>query len=246
MFRIMLALLIGGCVLAFFGIQEYRVSMGTSAEPELVDLHALETGAEISNNHVKVGEHVAVFGACVYEYEESSLGGMNDSSKVTHLYYPIISDEHDFFQAINRLAEKYGDPFDAPDAEWPDIDEFAVLVKTKRFSTIGSIPDGLQDEGEVQGLVVNRISSLDSEEKQLVNQSFPRLDLNKVLILEQDRHPASLAKSLGMIAGGMVMVLISIGSFFIGRGGGQPPATAQQFGAPDGPPPTAQRFGPPE
>ena len=98
----------------------------------------------------------------------------------------------------------------------------------------------------MQGLVVNRISSLDSEEKQLVNQSFPRLDLNKVLILEQDRHPASLAKSLGMIAGGMVMVLISIGSFFIGRGGGQPPATAQQFGAPDGPPPTAQRFGPPE
>lgn len=242
----MLALLIGGCVLAFFGVQEYRVSMGTSAEPEMLNLHELETGSEISNNHVKVGAHVAVFGACVYEYEESSFGGMDDNSKVTHLYYPIISDEHEFFAAIDRLAEKYGDPFNAPDSEWPDIDDFAVLVKTKRFPTIGSIPDGLQDEGEVQGLVVNRISSLDAEEKGLVQQSFPRLDLNKVLILEQDRHPASLAKSLGMIAGGALMVLIAIGSFFVGRGGGGPPATAQQFGAPGGPPQSAQRFGPAE
>jgi len=32
--------------------------------------------------------------------------------------------------------------------------------------------------------VINRISSLDSEEKSLVNQSFPGADLDKVLILE--------------------------------------------------------------
>jgi len=59
MFRLKIALIIGGAFLAFFGLQEYRVSMGTSAEPAQIDLAKVEAGETPSNNHWLLGEHTA-------------------------------------------------------------------------------------------------------------------------------------------------------------------------------------------
>lgn len=208
--RIILLIAVGGGVLAFIGIQEYRVSMGTSTEPEQVSLKALEQGEELKNNHVLITEHIAAYPGAVYEHYEGT-------GKVNHAHYPIISDDHKFFDELNQLAEKYNGLDSAPDSEFPGIDDFKVLVKTREFKTIDSIPRQLTDETSVQGLVVNLVGGLDSDEKKYFKQAYPKLDLDNVLIVEKGRKPASPFKSLGMIGGGVLLILISAGLFFVGR-----------------------------
>jgi len=117
------------------------------------------------------------------------------------------------------LASEYGGLENVPDSvPNPEIEHFAALVKTKRFKTVGSIPDDLEDETSVQGLVINRIKSLKGEEAKLIEETFPEIDLDKVLLLEHNRKPASLTKSLGMTFGGALLTLIGIGLFFVGGG----------------------------
>jgi len=208
MFRIKIAMVIGGAVLAFFGFQEFRVSSGTSSEPLAVNLAELERGEIPSNPHLTIGSHFALYGGCIYEFEQSKYGSgqPSGSSKVTMCYYPIVSAEHPLIQAIANESEDF------------DFGNLAVVVKTKRFKTFGALPDDiLAQENAVQGLLINKIDSLDGEEKKLLQESFPSVDVDKVLILQEGRKPSSVFLSLGMLLGGVVLSLLGIGSFFIGN-----------------------------
>ncbi len=207
MFRIKIAMVVGGAVLAFFGFQEFRVSSGTSSEPLAVNLAQLEAGDVPSNPHLAIGSHYALYGGCIYEFEQSKYGSgqPSPSSKVTMCYYPIVSQEHPLIQAIADESEDF------------DFKNLAVVVKTKRYKTFGALPDDLiAQESSVQGLLINRIDSLDAEEKKLLRESFPSVDVDKVMILQEGRKPSSIFLSLGMMLGGMVLSLLGIGSFFIG------------------------------
>ncbi|HUT10336.1 MAG TPA: hypothetical protein VMY42_07565 [Thermoguttaceae bacterium] len=205
--RFLMVLIVGGGALVFFGGREYLVSSGASSDPVEVDLAKLEAGETPENNHVKIGEHVSLYPASVYEYQQSKYasGEPGPDTTVTHSYYPILSMEHPFIQ---KLVETEGE-------DVPDITDFAVLVKTKRFKTIRAIPDEMNTCASVQGLVINRIDSLDSEEKKLIKESFPLVKLDNVLILEEGRKPASLLLSLGMIFGGVALVVAGIGAFVV-------------------------------
>lgn len=213
MFRLKVAVIVGGLMLAWFGVQEFRLSSGTSAEPALMSLAELESGVEPGNGHVLIEQHIADFAGCVYEYEEKS-------NKVTHAFYPVISQEHSFFKELNELYEKYPNIDDAPESEYPKIEDFRVLVKTKRYKTVNSIPKGLKPMDNVQGLVINLVETVSEEEKKMIKSSFPRLNFEKVLIVEDNRKPSSTAVSLGMVGGGGVLALLGIGSFFMGRSRG--------------------------
>lgn len=220
LFRLKLALVAIGGVMVFFGVQELRVSSGTTADPAEVDLAELEREKTIDNNHIKVGDHVALYFVSVYEYQttESATGDPGPGTKVTLCYYPIISPEHPFIEGLARLEEEYGGLENVPDSvPGPDINDFAVLVKTKRFDTVGSIPDEFRDESSVQGLVINRIASLDSEEKKLIKDNFPTINLDEVLILQEGRQPASSAKSMGLTLGGGLLALVGVALFFAGK-----------------------------
>jgi hypothetical protein len=207
MFRIKLAMIIGGGFIAFMGFEEFKVSSGATAEAETVSLVDLEAGEVPENAHLAIGEHIALYGAAVYEYEQrdGETGEPGPNAKVNHCYFPIFSTEHPLF---------------AVEEETADDDNFAVLVKTNAFSTIGAIPDDFSTVASVKGLVINRIESLDEEETNLVKQSFPDADLDNVLIIEQNREPASVAKSGGMMGGGALLSLVGLGLFFVGKKGG--------------------------
>ncbi len=212
MFRVKIILLVAAAGLLYWGFQEWRVSSGASAEPEAVQLAEIEAGKTFDNNHVKFGPHVAVYGASVYEYSQSKYdrSSPNDSTRVSHCFYPVLAATHPFVTAIDALEEQY--PEGIPDeVEFPDISNFAVLVKTKRFSTIGSIPDGLAEEDAVQGLVINRISSLDKDEKRLINENFPGVDTHKLWILGEGRKPASIVFSFGILGAGALLGLLGLG-----------------------------------
>jgi hypothetical protein len=177
-----------------FAITEWRVGSTSTAEPLPVELAKLESGSVPENNHLKIGPHTACYFATVYTYTTSKKTRQrpNANTKVDYSFYPILSPAHPYVKQIQKLETKYGDLDKVPDEEFPDLSDFKVLVKTTRFRKVGDIPDdGLHTEGAVQGLVINRISSLNSEEQNLIKRDFPDIDFNKILILDEGRRPSS-------------------------------------------------------
>ena len=215
-FRLKLIIIVAGGALGYIGYEEYTVSSKTGATPMEVELADLEKSTQLENNFVRIGKHWSLYPATIYEYETDSHVTRNppSNSKVNHAYYPIISNSHPIFFKIQQLFVRYGNEANIPDDQWPDINQFTVLVKTNKFKTIGSIPDDWVESDLVQGLVINRIENLDSEEKNLIRQNFPQIDLEQVLIVEQDREPSSRSKSWGMMGGGGILILLGVFLFF--------------------------------
>jgi hypothetical protein len=57
----------------------------------------------------------------------------------------------------------------------------------------------------VQGLLINRVEKLDAEEVRLLKSSFPKMNFDKVLLLESGRTPSSvLFALLAMLAGAVL------------------------------------------
>lgn len=223
--RFVLILVVIGGFLIYMGVQEYLVSGGASSEPEEVDLAEIEQGSVPENTYLKIKEHVALYAAAVYSYRaKTEQANPPASTSVNYSFHPIISNSHSFVVGFAELAKKADETDNLQDFVIPEIEEFAVIVKTEKFKTIGDIPEGIRDEDSIEGLVINKIDSLDKEEKELLKQSFPNADLDKVLILEDGRKPAPMIKWLGMIGGGILLILVGIGIVIKSRS--TPPAVS--------------------
>jgi hypothetical protein len=207
MFRLFICVIVIGVCVGFVGYKEYRVSEGTTAEPLEVNLQYLEDGNEIENNHVLVGPHFADLFGIVYEWEGTE-------ENINYMYYPIVSEKNSYVKQLVGLKKHYGSMNDIPDELWPTADNVVVLVKTRRYKKISEVPAELLAEEKVQGMVVNKIESLDHEEKELVRQCLPDADINKLLILEESRKPSSIFLSIGLIAGGALTGLVGLGGLF--------------------------------
>lgn len=212
MFRIKIIFIVAGIFIGYMGYEEFAVSQKASSPAAEVELHALETSSELSNNYIRIGEHWSIYPGSIYEYKvgKYETGDPDDNTSVTHTYYPIISNAHPYIIKTDALFQKYGDAANIPDSVWPEFKQFTVLVKTKRFKTIGSIPDDWLESASLEGLVINRIENLDAEETDLLLQSFPHINLNNVLIVEEARQPSSKGKSLGMMGGGGILSLFGL------------------------------------
>jgi hypothetical protein len=194
----------------FYGWSEYRLGAKSTPDPVDVDLAKLEQGEKVDNNHLKIGKHYGCYWGSVYSYKKSkfSLRKPDASTKIEYAFYPIVSSSNPDVQALDALLKKYGDLNKVPDdVDIPVPTHFVVLVKTTRFKTVGGIPDDIKSEPSIQGLVINEVSSLTSEEKKLIKDSFPNIDFNKVLILEDGRKPSSTAKAVVfMVIGAAILV----------------------------------------
>jgi hypothetical protein len=212
MFRLKLILIIIGATLIFKGYEEFKVSQKTSDVASEVELADLEKSGALENNYVTIGEHWAVFPACIYEYKTSKYDSKepNNSTKVTSTYYPIISNAHPYIVTTDALALQYGGYDKIPDEKRPDFKQFAILVKTNKYKTIGAIPEDWLEQNQVTGLVVNEVDPLESDEMNLLRENFPRLNFDKVLILEQDRVPSSNVASFGIMSGGGLVCVIGL------------------------------------
>ncbi|MCF7957273.1 MAG: hypothetical protein K9M57_02360 [Phycisphaerae bacterium] len=213
MFRIAIAIIVGGGFLAFYGFQENKLSSLCKDTAEKVDLKALEDGQELTNMNIEIGPHWAIYSQSIYEYTQSKYDSSepDNSTTVTSTSYPIISEKHPFNIALDKLQAKYGSLENVPESEIPEFKDFRVLVKTDRFKTIGGIPDNWGEIQNVQGLVINEIDNLDNEEIKLLKQNWPHLNTDKVLILEIGREPSSSSASMAMMGGGGLISIAGVG-----------------------------------
>ena len=218
MWRIIIAVMIGGGALCFFGYQEYSVSAGTSSKALNVELLDIESGKAPDNNYIRLGPHYRVYAAAVYEYEANNDNEqVTEYTKVTQVYYPVYSVGSPFGRQMDVLIKKYGSydkfPDELPADEYLPTDNLSMIVKTDKYHRVGRLPTGMPRFEGIKGLVINEIESLGSEEKRLIESGFGEIDFSKILILEQGRKPTSTALSLAMMGGGALLIVVPV---FIG------------------------------
>ena len=216
MLRLKLAMIIVGVLAAAYGYGEYNLAKQSTPDPLQVDLATLEAGQVPDNRHLQVGEHWVIYDELFYTYETKKGRDIDENTKVTESFYPVISTSHPFFEDLRGLAAEHGGLESIPDEVWPQLSGFKLMVRTKRYKNIGSIPEGGWEKAEsVHGLVVDH--KFDSDEMSVIHSSFPGMNMAAVLVLEEGRKPASTTKSFGFMGGGAGASLLGIASLFMGR-----------------------------
>jgi hypothetical protein len=204
----------GGAGGVLYGWSEYKLGAKSTPEPVEVDLAKLEQGQQVDNNHLKIGDHYACYWSTIYSYKESRFGQKDPDAnmKIEFAFYPIVSPSNPDVQLLQPLLQKYGDLSKVPDNEdVPLPTHFVVLVKTTRYKTVGAIPKhDIQKMRSIQGLAINEVSSLSSEEKKLIQEEFPAIDFNKVMILQDGRKPSSTGQAIAFMAGGGVLLVLGL------------------------------------
>jgi|GEM_PF-2453667 len=194
LYRVYILVCFGGIALTIFGFKEFKVGNSSTGNAANIELRTIEGGTAPKNNHLRIGPHVALYSESVFQYEErkGSFKQVTNSTPINFAYYPIIS---------ASPPARGGQPSER------NTQSFAVLVKSVRFATVGSIPDSDRMETAIQGLVVNQIQSLGEEERALLRSSFPATNFNKVLILEAGRKPSSAIGAIAIMIAGVAVCL---------------------------------------
>ena len=208
--RLILFILLGGGFLCFSGYQKYLVNSKTQETPSTIKLAGLESGGEISNNYLTLDEHWALYGAAVYYTRTKYNKEVKESTTVDYTYYPALSLQHPYMVKLTSLQERYGELSKVPDSEFPQLDTIDILIKTKKFKTVGDIPKFIDTKKDMTGLVINSINSLNNNERRLIKQSFPKINFNKIVIIEEDRKPSSTMTSFAMMGGGVFIILAGL------------------------------------
>jgi len=210
MWRIWIPIIMGGIALTTYGCKEARLGGGASSRAVDVDLADLEKGQRPPDRHIRIGRHLCLYPAVVLCYDAP--GSPNDNTRVEYAWYPILSEDHPVLLELARLEEKHGNIDAIPEKELPQLKTVAALVKTKRFATIGRIPDITLPSNSVQGVVLNGVESLVAEERRLVRESFSGMDFGQVVLLDADRLPSSPLVGIVFMFLGVCVVGVGAGA----------------------------------
>jgi len=196
---------------AYYGWKETVLSRHAKPEAGQVTAESLEEGKIPENGHVLIDHAWALYPYAVYHYSKPN--GSNDpatpNTKATNVIYPVISLNHPLVKALTSGSTD-------KNAIDQALAKVAIVVKTNRFATVGSIPSKAQNVDTLEGLIINNVESLEAKDLKLLHESFPEMDASKVVFIEQGRQPKPLLACLGMIAGGVVAALLG-GLWIIAR-----------------------------
>jgi hypothetical protein len=95
----------------------------------------------------------------------------------------------------------------------PSVRVIKVLIKSNKardendLYALGQAP--------IEGVVVNRIASLGSDERRLLKESYPDVDFDTCWIIEAGKSPASTGQLFGMIGGGTGLSIVAAGLLLV-------------------------------
>ncbi len=174
-----------GSVLAVVGWQERGLAAAASEKPEEISLKDLIARGPEGNPHVILRD----FELCNGDYVVEEHYG-----HWTKIWVPIVPT----------------DP-NNPDAEPPEHPtNIRALLFSVNVANEADIANRL-DQPRIQALVTNRITSLGSEERRLLESKYPGTDFKSCLIIQEGREPAGLVKLILMIGGGGFLALAGCG-----------------------------------
>ena len=170
-------LVLGGMLL-FTGFREWQLGAAASAAPEDLTLEALIARGPDGNLNVRVSDFMLADNY-VYFLDDS---GVSWSSVLIPAVPKTLGE-----QSAHVLNPR-------------------VIVKSTHTPSENEL-DMLRRRTRIQGLVVNRIEELGTEEKNLLRQDYPGMDLDKCLILEEGRQPSGFGAVFLMGGGGLALLL---------------------------------------
>jgi len=199
-------------VVAYMGVQELTLFLKTPDVPVIATLKDIEDKGEAPENWLTLSADLAAYDGIVYSF----MGKEGDpDASIMYAYYPLLSHDNPHAQNILKLNASYKEEEDAiPPEEIPVLENFTVLVKTDKWKKYKDIPWGLEADLIIKGMIINELDPIKHDEVDFLKQSFPKLDLDKVLILEEGRTPGPISIPLLMIGGGLLVFLVPFIGFF--------------------------------
>jgi len=185
MVRFGIALLVVGGVMGFFGIQECRLRSAASTTPQEISLKDLIAHGPENNAHVIVKDY-SLCENFIYEKPEKS-----NADTWNKVWIPAVPAQANA-QQKNGLAAK--------------PNHVDALIKSKHVHKESEL--ARLAGPTVQGMVVNKIESLGSEEKKKLSETYPGTDFSKCLIIEEGREPAGPGKLAALVGGGLLLLLV--------------------------------------
>ena len=190
--RFLIAIVIVGGMLVFWGVQEVMLRSAASDEPQTITCQQLAEAGPGENAHVTMENFILCDFAYVYEEKD------NRWQKV---WVPAVPLGGEYHQKLASMIDEQGNLV----GNMPMPRNVNVIVKSNKVMSEADLST-LANQETIQGLIVNQIESLGSEEKKILKDSYPSVDFNKCWILEVGRAPASMGKMAGLLGGGLGMI----------------------------------------
>ncbi len=183
-FRIACGSLVLGVLLCYNGWKDLRINDGASATPEEVSLQELITRGPNSNPNIILTH----YSACPnYVFEE-----MEDKKSWATVWVPVVPTE-----------EGAGGPQNPPE-------KVKAIVVCHNIYLQREL-DLRMSRPKLKALVKNRIESLDSSERQLLQKQYPKTDFRTCLIIEDGGTLEHSQLGWYTLAGGVLFVFLSAG-----------------------------------
>jgi hypothetical protein len=213
-----IAMVVAGIVLAVWGVREARMSGLSKEDPQEITCEDLGRDGPGDNAHVIVTEFV--FPTGIFVYEEKRRGG--DWEKV---WVPVLPLGGEWHQKVLAIYEEHGEE-NLEDVMVPEPDSFSVIVRSEHVPDEDAL-DALENQDAFRGLVINEIDSLGREEKKILADEYPGVDLEKCWIVDHKREPKSTGTVILLIGLGAVLAAVGVWLCFPKRD------RATQAGGPD-------------
>ena len=198
MFRFSWAMIVGGGVLVFLAVQDMRLNATAQKEPQQITCAELEKNGAGDNAHIVLQDFLLTTSAFVYE-EQS--GG-----RWSKVWVPAVPLGGEYHRKVLSMLDEQGNLR----GNLPTPAKVKVIVKSSKVANEREL-NQLADQDTLQGMVVNLISSLGSDEKKLLKESYPFVNFDDCHIVEVGRKPAGTGKLLGFGGGGAVLALLGVG-----------------------------------
>ncbi|MDP7740886.1 MAG: hypothetical protein QGF67_05565 [Lentisphaeria bacterium] len=201
-------LIVAGGVLLFMGLREFRMMQAAAPEPQTISCAELEKNGPGANSHVIMEDFILLEQAFVYEAAPGS-------NIWTKLYIPAVPIGGAYHLQILSMRDENGR---LPE-NTPMPGDIGIIVKSEHISGKDELTT-LAAADALQGLVINKIKSLGSEEKRLLEESYPGVDFEACWIIEDKRRPPGMGKVAALGGGGIALLFAGLGALFLGRKNG--------------------------
>jgi len=201
MARLLLVMVIGGAVLGWIGLKEWRLSGAASDKAQSIGCDKLESSGPGANAHVVLKDYLLCTEAFVYK------GTKGATERWTTIWVPAVPAEGEYVRKVRKILENGGDPKNLPAPT-----NIKVIVKTNSVHDQQDLSN-FDSKTTIEGLIVNKVESLGGEEKRLLKQAYPGIDVDTCYILEEGRMPKSRGTAGGMMAGGLALIVLGVAGF---------------------------------
>jgi hypothetical protein len=192
-------LLLVGLAAWLFAFEEGRWVGRVTSRPETLNLEAVEQGNLPVNQFVSLRDHWAVYRehAETFRLDAAAEGGQ----RIETLYYPVISDMNPYLLELAGLSRAFGGIDGIPSDEWPRIERMGVLVRTDSVQSLKNVPPLIEFPDGLFGTVLHAETDLPGDERALLSERWPDIDLARVIIINAGHRPGNV---WSMIAYGLL------------------------------------------